>query len=320
MTRQRPPPNDPTQRRLRLPLPEHLPRQRAALLAARTGHASAMDPIHEGETRYRSEREAAAYDLHFGVERVSGPASAALLAAMSTAYRAVLADVAASGTTLSGELWRELLAARDVLLPATPDALPSASPPRGPLTDAAALHRWQTGHWLFFALVQGLIVALSSVRDAAERGDGLEVRAGLDLASLLTVSSAAAMHYASDFPPDLYEGAVRPSMAPPFVAAGFSGLQGRDHRHLMRAFGRLRALPVDLTQFDAYQDFMSAVGILHRAHRRVCAQFVDDQPSLRQHTCDGAGLDLRSATSVLDALSARRLALLPPARVPRRPG
>lgn len=303
--------------RLRLPLPEHLPRRRAELLAAQTGPKRVRTaPVSAAPRAGRNEREAVAYDAHFGVERVRGAAGAVLREAMTTAYQAVFDDVVVSGSALTTEQWRELLAARDaVLAPAT--ELKAAPPRVRAMSEAAGLRRWQTGHWLFFTLVQGLIVAVTSVRDATERGEGLEARASLDLASVLTVSSAAAMHYASDFPVETYERAVRPSMAPPFAPPGFSGLQGRDHRHLIHEFGLLRGLPIDLASFgEEYRDFVAAVRDLHRAHRRVCAHFVGDQPSLRTHASSDGGHETRSATAVLDAIAARRLALLPPVRPP----
>ena len=67
------------------------------------------------------------------------------------------------------------------------------------------------------------------------------MHAGLDLTSLLTVSSAAVMHHASDFSVELHGPA----------APRFSELQGRDHRQRTRELERLRALP---------NDFIAAVG------------------------------------------------------------
>lgn len=299
-----------TSPRLRLPLPERLPRRRAELLEVGTdAHTAGAGPVGAAARADRIEQEAIDYDLHFGVERVSGPAGPLLRGAMATAYRAVFDDAVASGSSLTDAQWRELLAAQDLVLAAAGEPLP-ASQPSGVMSDASGLRRWQIGHWLFFTLVQGLIVAVSAVREAAGRGDALEMRASLDLASVLTLTSAAAMHYASDFPVEVYERAVRPSMAPPFAPPGFSGLQGRDHRHLIREFGLLRGLPIDLASLGtAYADFVAAVRVLHGAHRRVCARFVDDQPSLRSR---GGNLEPRSATAVLDAIAARRLALLPP--------
>lgn len=298
-----------TSTRLRLPLPEHLPRRRAELLAMPADSPAVGAVVESAAHAARSEREAIDYDAHFGVERVLGAEGPTLRAAMITAYRAVFDDVAAAGSTLTAEQWRELLAARDAVL----TSAPLAPRPTAAIRSAAGLRRWQSGHWLFFTLVQGLIVAVSSVRDAVAEGDDLEACASLDLATVLTVSSAAAMHYASDFPALVYEHAVRPSMAPPFAPPGFSGLQGRDHRHLIREFGLLRGLPIDLASLgEPYRDFVAAVDALHTAHRRVCARFVADRPSLRSH--GGDDHEARSATAVLDALTARRLALLPPTR------
>lgn len=48
------------------------------------------------------------------------------------------------------------------------------------------------------------------------------------------------LRFTADFAPEAYTGTVRPSMMPPAMPPGFSGVQGPDHRMLVRLYRRMR--------------------------------------------------------------------------------
>ncbi|TDQ54306.1 hypothetical protein [Actinorugispora endophytica] len=316
-------------RALRLPLPEHLPTCRGGLGGAlprpEADGRVGPTPARLAE-RGKQARDADAYDAHFGVERVSDDPGGVFLAGLSTALRDVLADVDAHGTGLDANQWRTVLRVPGAVLAFTsPGAAPVPGrgdgdrPPLGTPGEPASLLRWRTGHRLFFTLTQALIVALSPLRAAAGERDADGAREALEFAVLLNRASAVAMRYASDFPAAEYPAVVRPSMEPPFTAPGFSGLQGRDHRHLVRLFGGLREFrsgPV--AAGDSYRRFVASVGELHAAHRLVCSRFGGGElPSLRTRGRGSPPHPARTAGQVLETLSAQRLALLSPGRAGR---
>ncbi|GLU45725.1 hypothetical protein [Nocardiopsis ansamitocini] len=321
---------------LQLPLPERLPRHRAEMSGAlrtvtdlcpigmtaqerratRARLGSAVDAAPTKATG-RREREAAAYDVHFGVERVGGDPGRVFLVGLFTAYCDLLDDVEACGSRLRAQRWRALLdgstavvgfAARTAPVTTVPTGPPPPPPvaPDGP----AVLRRWHVGHRLFFVLVQALTVALSCLRSA--RGDGTGMRDALELAIVLNRASAASMHYAGDFSAAGYAEVVRPSMEPPFTAPGFSGLQGRDHRYLIRQFGGLHAVAAEIPGgADVYRRFTASVTDLHRAHSRVCARFGGDAlPTSLRMRGDRPEQEGARSVEVLAVFAERRLSLL----------
>jgi hypothetical protein len=99
-------------------------------------------------------------------------------------------------------------------------------------------------------------------------------------------------------------------MLPPQVGPGFSGLQTRDHQHLVRTFGEVRSALPRLTITQGYKDFVAEVSELYDAHGYVCARFGGDRlPSLRMAAATNGRTD-RSGVEVVREMAARRTALL----------
>ncbi|MFD9704616.1 hypothetical protein [Lentzea sp. NPDC059081] len=205
------------------------------------------------------------HDDFFVVRRADGDAASLLAGAILLSDLVVRRDLATHGTTVDSDPDGMLLGVSGFLtgtpVPAGKDLDWRADDPA-----AAANHRWLAGHQRFFVLMQLLVVAVKQLRD---RPDSPAVR---DFAWLCR-SSAHAMRYAADFPPELY-GEVRDTMAPPAVNAGFSGLQTRDHRELVAQFRKLKqdGVMARLGEHGAGA-VREAVREMYDAHLWVCDRF-----------------------------------------------
>jgi hypothetical protein len=170
--------------------------------------------------------------------------------------------------------------------------------------------RWRTGHHVFFVVIQVLIVALTCLEEALGAGDLARAAAALDLATTVMHGSGAALRFAGDFAPDEYERVIRPSMSPPHVSEGFSGILSLDHKYMIATLRRLQplfaALPGPLQAH--HQRYVAAVAHAYEAHTCVCERFQGDvKPSLRM----AAAAD-KSAVEVLDRLKENRLQIVAP--------
>ncbi|MGW0831900.1 hypothetical protein [Streptomyces prunicolor] len=258
-----------------------------------------------------------AQDDFFGVGRTLAREPAAVGLAFLLAHLEVLDDAEESGSGLPEAEWDALLAAATMLFgegdggeglgPGA--AVPVAGPPAG--DRAAALRRWRCGHRLFFVVTQGIVSALSgTVRSVSEdRAD--EGCSALAAAAALSRGAAAALRFTADFPTRAYADTVRPSMMPPGVPPGFSGVQGPDHQVLVELYRRMR--PV-LTSLDPetwpIRAFQDATAEMFAAHVGVCDRFGGgEQPSIlmEAHGHHDARV---TATHVLDKLVRSRLTLL----------
>jgi hypothetical protein len=145
------------------------------------------------------------------------------------------------------------------------------------------IERWICGHHVFFVLVQGLLAAHTWFARALSDGRRHEAVENLALTTDLWWAAAAAFRFAGDFPRAAYIEIVRPSMAPPHVSEGFSGLAFAEHRLLITLLQSLRpqleALPTELhAQRERY---MWAFNTMYESHAYVCAHFVEEGASLR---------------------------------------
>ena len=170
--------------------------------------------------------------------------------------------------------------------------------------------RWLIGHQLFFAVLQGVVVGLNCFNRAAAEGDKEGATEAMSLATALMHSSAVAITFTSDFGPVDYEARIRPAMEPPAVRPGFSGLQTRDHAHLVSLFGRVRSTLVDLGTGMAggfFEEFVDATVTAYDAHRYVCARFGGDVlPSLRMAAAS-RGRTTQAGVDALRLIMRRRL-------------
>ncbi|QFZ71925.1 hypothetical protein GFH48_00335 [Streptomyces fagopyri] len=243
---------------------------RRRLLDWATGHSVGGQVVLEPPTGSRI------HDRHFAVERVQGDSAALLATAVLVSDLLVRMDLAAAGTTLGGEP-EELLGVTAFLTGGL--SLPVKSREWAPSDASAAAHlRWLIGHQRFFVVLQLLSSALSGVDQAA--GTAQEEEAVREF-TWLCRSASTCMRYAADFPPHRY-GEVRDTMVPPAVNAGFSGLQTRDHQHLVSV---MRALKngggLDRLALRSAEAVHAGVSQLYDAHVWVCDRFGGStEPSL----------------------------------------
>ncbi|MFY1652741.1 hypothetical protein ACN27J_17845 [Solwaraspora sp. WMMB762] len=295
-----------------LPYPELLPANRHRLRAAIADgpHTSAPEPLDSAMSGVRADPATVDYqeadyqehDRYFQIRRTRQAPESAFLHALAIAHLAVRENVEENGLSqLSdgyvAQLWLGLeslyrYAGHDVdNQPIGVLDQPVQRPPHpqsngtDPGDSDAAAERWLIGHQFFFTLMQGAITGLNCFLGASADGDEAEARAALRVATAFMRSSAAAFRFTSDFSPVDYERLIRPAMAPPAVRAGFSGLQTRDHAHLMALFTEVRAMrskigPARLG--SAFDEFVEATVEAYEAHQLICARFGGDVlPSLR---------------------------------------
>ncbi|MGJ9423273.1 hypothetical protein [Aeromicrobium sp. CF3.5] len=101
-------------------------------------------------------------------------------------------------------------------------------------------------------------------------------------------AATSTMQYASDFGQDMYEQLIRPSMAPPFVSPGFSGVFNleheqmasslRDFRHRFKQLQRSAQVPAEAR--DAAKQLWRAESRNRRSHVLICERFVPEGKSL----------------------------------------
>jgi hypothetical protein len=268
-----------------------------------------------------AEAEQQEHDRYFAVTRIGGDAGVAFVAGLVLAHVSAYEDCVSMGVTLLDETqWGLLFGGLQALSwmadeqDSGPDDYPAAPPLapqwRDPYDPGK---RWLIGHQLFFALIQGAIVGLNCYLSASSVGAAEEVDKGLDLAAVFMRGSAAAMRYTSDFAAVDYDAIVRPAMAPPVVRAGFSGLQTRDHAHLVRLFAAVRPMLATGGRTAAYEAFVESVVAAYQAHEFICARFRGDVlPSLRM-AATTRGTTQRSGVAVIRDMMRARLRLIDPA-------
>jgi hypothetical protein len=141
------------------------------------------------------------------------------------------------------------------------------------------MKRWHAGHLVFFVLIQGNVVALERFEKAIKDGDFAKARDALRAASIFMVASAAAMRFAGLYSRQAYDSEVVPTMSPPNVPEGFSGLLSRDHRALVRLITRLRpifkSLPIELAHDHRF--FLDCYQAAYASHKHVCSRFGGDE-------------------------------------------
>jgi len=223
--------------------------------------------------------------------------------------------------------WQEMFAGLDALLRyAAGDRLKEGVPivlrpaPRHTPAGYDPERRWLIGHQFFFALLQGVIVGINCYLEAsADDREGEEAAADADaavrVAAAFMRSSAAAIKFTADFGPVDYDARIRPAMSPPSVRAGFSGLQTRDHAHLISLFARLRGSTAAHGQGpagEAFEQFVEATVTAYEAHKFICARFGGDvMPSLRMAAASRGRTTQAGLTALRQLMRARLFALTP---------
>jgi diaminopimelate decarboxylase/aspartate/methionine/tyrosine aminotransferase len=263
------------------------------------------------------------YDRYFRVRRLDVSPVVAHCQAAVVAYDRFLRDSLRGHSLQIDEIGRICSALESILCAhAAPeeeqDVADQAPPAWSPIPGAVdPLARWRCGHGVFFVLAQRLIVVHGWLQRALEQHDMHAAAEALHTSSELWWASAAAFKYTADFPPDDYARLVRPSMSPPYVSDGFSGLSSPDHAALLQRLRVTQPLlqPLPSALRHAHRRYLWAMNAAYDSHAYVCECFVSEGASLRNPQS--------SATVVLRThLKARTLRLsgAPPARSPHSPG
>jgi hypothetical protein len=158
-----------------------------------------------------------------------------------------------------------------------------------PATDPADLSAdellriWRRGHWMFFVLTQGLIVASKRLFVALAAGDLQAAELELGSVSQLLWASGSAMRVTGSFTASEYHRVVRPTMTEGHELSlvrqmSLSGTMTWDHHYLVHRIWReelrpvLQTLPASLA--PAYEKFLVAYRDgLSDGHKAVCARF-----------------------------------------------
>lgn len=254
------------------------------------------------------------FDAYFGVRRDSTAAPLRLFHdAVLVAYAQMLEE-SLLGHTLRPVEFGQLSATLEDLLhrsaprgdePLTAAAAPDEPAPIGGV--AAVLRRWRRGHWVFFVLIEGLVLAHDALCRCLSAGDEAGALDALRLATDLWWAAGAALPFAGDLPPGSYESVVRPSMKPPQTSREFSGLHSVDHAVLIRRLRAMREKMANLPESlrTQHQSYLWSLSVVYQSHAAVCEHFVGNKASL-----SGQRTGARPAPEVLrDTLQKRTLAL-----------
>ncbi len=235
------------------------------------------------------------YDAYFRIDRTHDPAT--WWAGAQRVARLVVDDLPATG--LDEDLRADLLAGVSRLLLASASApahsgttMPVRTPPYG--EDGVAARRWKLGHHLFHHMLALMNSHVDAIASALDESDPVTVGPLVEELTVLYDSATATMHYASSFPVSAYAETVRPSMEPPWMPPGFSGMFNREHETLLSGLtglkSRLRgrtadwSLPADVRA--ASRALWKAQSRNRREHKMICDRFVPGGGSLLQQHFD----------------------------------
>lgn len=156
--------------------------------------------------------------------------------------------------------------------------------------NSAAFTRWKLGHQAFHIQLVVINTVVAAAQDAIEADDELALVQQFRYLRVLYEAATANMVYASDFAPSYYDKVIRPSMKPPYLKAGFTGLLNTEHTAMQKSMRDLRLAL--LTKFGtstkiwptpiagAWDEVMRAKRENRMNHGLVCQKFVPDGASL----------------------------------------
>jgi hypothetical protein len=147
---------------------------------------------------------------------------------------------------------------------------------------STAIRRWITVHHIFIAQLQGLLLVHRILRDDLTRGDMTAAGRDLLIAAELLRASAAAMALAKGIESGEYANEVRPSMQPPNVAQGFSGLWSADHAAVLQTMRQVGPILSNTPALGPCRDtYLRILSKVYVAHADICAAFVGSGASLQ---------------------------------------
>lgn len=152
-----------------------------------------------------------------------------------------------------------------------------------------AITRWKRGHHAFHIQLTVINTLVEKSLAAIQAGDYSMLVQTLHHLRILYDAATASMKYAAEFPREMYEDFLRPSMMPPFLSPGFSGTLNTEHnvmvnllKHLAQdldaALGKKERWPPEITQ--AWAALVQAQHRNRNNHSLICHKFVDDGVSL----------------------------------------
>jgi hypothetical protein len=259
------------------------------------------------------------HDRYFNIKRICGNSSILFVHSTLQAYYELLDEALATEVHLEQRTLSLLRATFEYLLAYVLRGRTASSLDREILQAERTvlcrrslnpLHRWRMGHHIFLAIIQGLIVAFHCFDYAMHSADLHEGKEALKLATILMRGSGVALQFTGGFHVDEYLRIVRPSMTPPNLEAGFSGLQSIDHQYLIKQLTRLKStlLALDPCLATEYRLFLQELDATYDSHKFVCAQFRGD----KQHSLRMSQTSKKTAVEVLEQLKQSRLKSIQP--------
>jgi len=150
---------------------------------------------------------------------------------------------------------------------------------------SAALREWVVIHHIFLVQLQGLLLAHRILQDALRRGDTAAAARDLLFAAELLRAAAAAMRLAKHIESVDYARDVRPSMEPPNVSRGFSGLWSADHAAVLQTMRRVGPLVSSTPALGPARDtYLRVLSQVYCVHADICSAFVGSGASLQMLT------------------------------------
>ncbi|MGW1196620.1 hypothetical protein ACWD4B_12350 [Streptomyces sp. NPDC002536] len=151
-----------------------------------------------------------------------------------------------------------------------------------------ALRRWKLGHQLLHLLLTAMNIDLDRCLSAVQGSVWHQLADSMAEVRLLYDAATAAMEYAADFPAAAYRDEIRPTMEPPHMPPGFSGVFNRDHRAMVRRLRDLeRAVQELLRDTSVPGTVLRGAAALRAAqrrnrrhHGRICERCVPGGASL----------------------------------------
>ena len=153
-----------------------------------------------------------------------------------------------------------------------------------------AMTRWHRGHHSFHLHLSTMNSVIDNSLVLLRDNEKKQLEKMICILARLFRSATANMRYAADFPSEIYESTIRPSMMPPAIHPGFSGSLNRDHKvmlanleflhkSLTTALGsKIEAWPQ--TMNTAWQFLQSEIRTSRKNHGLICKKFVPEGPSL----------------------------------------
>ncbi len=173
------------------------------------------------------------------------------------------------------------------------------------LVKTKPLELWIQAHWIFFSLIQGLIICCLRFDSEMQAGRLNNAVIELETATVLMSTSSVALNLAGNYSQQIYQNNVRPSMPD-----RFSGFMALDHSFLIMVWKKMhnsfKLLP-DFLQAQQ-QKFILSYRELMNAHKAVCEKFggAEEGSLLTPH---------ETALAELSRLEESRLPLINPANL-----